>query len=97
MNKKLLSIIWIDAVIAFFIPFGAALDASLTPFQVTGVAMPNYIGWILIAIPSLTAGASGLKSFLSTTVSDAKYDLAAAVPSNNSTPATPAQPKPTTT
>jgi len=80
MNKTLFSIIWVEAVIAFLIPAGTTLDASLMAFTVAGSPMPNVPGWIVIFVGSIIAGASGLKSFLSTTVSDARDNLAGATP-----------------
>lgn len=74
MNKQLASIIWIDASIAFFIPFGSTLVAALTPF--TSGALPSKIALAVMTIGAGIAGCSGLKSFLSTTLSDAKDDIA---------------------
>ena len=76
MNSKLFAVVWIDAVIAFFIPFGSTLAAALGPFVAAGSAGPTHVGWLVMGMGAGIAGASGLKSFLSTTVSDAKDDLA---------------------
>lgn len=75
MSKKLLSIIWVEAVIAFSIPFLTALGVALAPYVPADSAQPSLVGWLVIIIAPLVAGMSALKSFLSTTVSDAKDSI----------------------
>jgi len=68
MNKKVFSIIWIEALCAFFIPFGAAIGTGMTAFG----GWPGLWKFSIILVASLVAGMSGLKSLLSTSVSDAQ-------------------------
>jgi hypothetical protein len=72
MNKQVLSIVWVEASIAFLIPFLTALGIALTPYVLSSSAQPTLVGWVVLICAPIVAGISGLKSFLSTTVSDAK-------------------------
>lgn len=78
MNKQLLGTIWIEGLMHFSVPFLITLASALSPYALADSAQPGMIGWIVILCSPLVAGMSALKSFLSTTVADAKDELASA-------------------
>ena len=75
MKLNLFAVIWIDGAIAFLIPFLTTLAAALSPYILADSAQPGTIGWLVILCAPVVAGLSALKSFMSTTFSDAKDDL----------------------
>ena len=80
MTKEVLSVIWIEALIAFLIPFLTALGIALAPYVPAGSSPPSWIGLLVIICAPLVAGLSALKSFMSTVYSDAQ-DTANKIPS----------------
>lgn len=72
MNVNLLKAIWIEAVIAFFIPAATTAGTAIGVWAGVGAPQPNDWAVTAATLSSLVAGASGLKSFLSTAFSDAK-------------------------
>lgn len=82
MNKTV--VIYVKAAVAFFIPLAAAVTAGLAPFAMTGATPPSRIAEAIIAFTALSAGATGLGSFLSRSYADHQDE--------QTTPATPAQP-----
>lgn len=80
MSKQLFGIIWLEGLIAFLIPFASVLGAALAPYAAASSVAPSIIAWVIMLSAAMVAGLSALKSFLSTTVSDAKDNIAAPQP-----------------
>ena len=68
--------------VSFLIPFLVALSGGLGSYALPGVPRPTLIATIIIVSAALTAGLSGLSSFLSTVFADhkAKQEADAAAP-----------------
>jgi hypothetical protein len=69
-------IIWFKGIVAFGVPFFTAMGIALAPYALKDSTSPNYVGWLIIICAPMVAGFSGLGSFLSTSFSDHKAQLA---------------------